>query len=90
MHPSSRLPTTCSPLHLQNTVVVDPSGAWLTGWEARHERLAAPHVRTPNTQHPHASPLALPDFAVKHERQQVGCTGLSHVAARAAVSDQQH
>lgn len=53
-------------------MVVDPSGAWLTGWEARHERLSAPHMRTPNTQHPHASPLALPDFAAKHDRQRVG------------------
>ncbi len=59
------------PALLQNTVVIDPSGAWLAGWEARQERLAAPHVRTPNTQHPHASPLALADFAVKHGRQQV-------------------
>ncbi|PRW33610.1 FAD-dependent oxidoreductase [Chlorella sorokiniana] len=66
LHLVARLPDSL----LQGMVVVDPSGAWLTGWEARRARLAAPHMRTPNTQHPHASPLALMDFAVKHDRQQ--------------------
>ena len=56
---------------MQGTVVVDSRGAWLAGWTDRCERLAAPHVRTPVTQHPHASPLALQDFVEKHGRQEV-------------------
>lgn len=56
---------------LQGTVVVDSRGAWLAGWTDRCGRLAAPHVRTPVTQHPHASPLALQAYAEKHGRQEV-------------------
>ena len=54
----------------QNTVVIDPAGAWLTSWVARAARLAAPHMRAPATQHPHASPSALQAWAERQGRQQ--------------------
>ena len=51
-------------------MVIDPSGAWLTSWAARAARLAAPHMRAPATQHPHASPGALQAWAERQGRQQ--------------------
>lgn len=55
----------------QSTLVVDSSSAeWLAGWAERQASLAAPHVRTPVMQHPHAQPLALKAFAEKQGRLQ--------------------
>ncbi|KAL4857085.1 Pre-mRNA-processing protein 40A [Chlorella vulgaris] len=54
----------------QDTVVVDRSGGWLHDWTARQNRLAAPLLRTPVQQHPHAAPLALQAYVEKHGRQQ--------------------
>ncbi len=57
---------------MQGTIVVDASGSeWLAGWAERRAALAAPHVRTPVMQHPHAQPLALKSFAEKQGRLQV-------------------
>ncbi|KAL4419953.1 hypothetical protein ABPG75_007051 [Micractinium tetrahymenae] len=67
LHALSRLPDRL----LKGTVVVDGSGAgWLAGWAERRAALAAPHVRTPVMQHPHAQPLALQAFAEKRGRLQ--------------------
>jgi hypothetical protein len=57
-------------LDLQDTVVVDRGGGWLHDWTARQNRLAAPLLRTPVQQHPHAAPLALQAYVEKHGRQQ--------------------
>jgi hypothetical protein len=58
---------------LQGMVVVDASGGWLQRWQGRQAALGSPLLRTPVTQHPHASPGALQAYADKQGRQQVGC-----------------
>jgi hypothetical protein len=47
----------------KEVVVFDPSGAWLTRWNAQLEGQEIPHLRSSSVHHPDPDPLALRRFA---------------------------
>lgn len=59
----------------QRTVVVDPSGEWLTGWESWCDGLQPGLLREPITLHAGADPSALGSYAEKQGRSAVRSPG---------------
>ncbi len=60
--------------------VLDPSGAWLTRWQAQMGRCEIPWLRSPSPHHPHPNPHALRRFAQERQRlrELEGPYGLPH------------
>ncbi|KAK2080569.1 hypothetical protein QBZ16_000423 [Prototheca wickerhamii] len=65
LHVASALP----PSLQCRTVVISPSGKWLSEWGSSLKRLGSLYVRSPITQHPGAAPGAFKDWIEKTGRQ---------------------
>lgn len=56
---------------LQDTLCIDSSGDWLSGWASRHARAGTHSLRGPLTHSPHKSPTALLQYGMQSASAQV-------------------
>ncbi|MDG1088330.1 FAD/NAD(P)-binding protein [Ilumatobacter sp.] len=55
-----------------NITVLDPSGEWLSGWNAQFARAEIEMLRSPVVHHPAPDPYALYDYINKHDLPRSG------------------
>ena len=59
---------------VQDTLCIDSTGGWLSGWGSRHARAGTHCLRGPLTHSPHKSPTALQQFYM-----QMACVQVSSI-----------
>ena len=73
---------------LSRTVVIDPSGAWLSEWNENFEQLQIGHLRSPVSVHPDPQDeMSMRAFADLRQRQRMMKHGQRQTASRSTHSD---